>query len=120
MNILARFPRRARLLKPGEFEAVFAGGKRESVPLLTVIVLRNELRHARLGLAVARKNIPSAVLRNRVKRHIRESFRQNQQRLPSVDLVFLPRAAAQNAPAATIRQQLQRLWTRIAEQWPTH
>ncbi|MGH8115191.1 MAG: ribonuclease P protein component [Rhodanobacteraceae bacterium] len=120
MNAPARFPRRARLLRPDEFKTVFAGGKRESAPLFTVIVLRNELQHARLGLAVARKTIRHAVMRNRVKRHIRESFRQNQHRLPPVDLVFLPRTAAQDAAAATLRQQLQRLWTRIAEQWPTH
>ena len=120
MSVTACFPRRARLLKPSEFKAVFERGTREQTHLFTVVVCANEQAHARLGLAVAKKSIPLAVSRNRVKRHIRDSFRQNQHLLPSVDLVFLTRPAAQNAPAATIRQQLQRLWTRLAEKWPPH
>ncbi|MGH8507001.1 MAG: ribonuclease P protein component [Stenotrophobium sp.] len=120
MNARARFPRRARLLKPGEFKAVFEKGTREQTQLFTMVVCANAQGHARLGLAVAKKSIPLSACRNRVKRHIRESFRQNQQFLPSVDLVFLTRPAARNASAASIRQQLQRLWTRLTEKWPPH
>ncbi|MGH8462135.1 MAG: ribonuclease P protein component [Stenotrophobium sp.] len=117
---MARFPRRARLLKPDEFKVVFEQGNREQTPLFTLVVSNSQQSHARLGLAVAKKSIPLAVSRNRVKRHIRDSFRQNQHRLPPVDLVFLTRPAAAKATAASIRQQLQRLWTRLAEKWPPH
>lgn len=115
---MARFPRRARLLRPDDFKAAFESGQREQLPLFTAVVRGNQIQQPRLGLAVARKAVPLAVTRNRIKRHVRESFRQNQNRLPNVDLVILPRPAAGKANAAELRHQLERLWTRLAEKWP--
>jgi ribonuclease P protein component len=115
---MARFPRRARLLKPDDFKAAFESGKREQMPLFSAVVCSGHGEQVRLGLAVARKAVAEAHDRNRIKRHIRESFRLNQHRLPFVDLVILPRTAAARAPAAELRQQLEKLWTRLAEKWP--
>lgn len=113
---MARFARRARMQKPGEFQAAFERGRRFNENLLAAVVTANDLNHPRLGLAVAKKNIPTAVARNRIKRHIRESFRFNQQRLPAADIVILPRAACLKATAPELRENLNRLWTRILEQ----
>ena len=115
---MARFTRRARLLKPDDFKAAFENGKREQLPLFSAVASRGQGEQARLGLAVARKAIPAAHDRNRIKRHIRESFRHNQDRLPLVDVVILPRHAAAQAPASELRLQLDRLWTRLTEKWP--
>lgn len=111
---MARFPRRARLLKPDEFKAVFGTGFRSSERWLSAIATPNTLGHARLGLAVAKKTVPDAVDRNRIKRQIRESFRNRQHELPSVDIVLLTRAGCQQATALQRHQILERLWTRIA------
>lgn len=56
-----------------------------------VFAMKNELAHPRLGLAVGRR-VGGAVVRNRFKRLIRESFRMIQHEFPmvgetSVDLV---------------------------------
>lgn len=110
---MARFTRRARLLKPDEFKFVFENGRREQAPLFTVIAAGNSVGLPRLGLAIAKKNIAKANDRNRVKRHIRESFRDHQDRLPQVDIVILARPAAQKESAEGIRRQLERLWTRL-------
>jgi ribonuclease P protein component len=110
---MARFTRRARLLKPDEFKFVFENGRREQTPLFTAIAASNTVGQARLGLAIAKKNIAKANDRNRVKRHIRESFRYHQDDLPQVDIVILTRPAAQKETAAGLRLQLERLWTRL-------
>ena len=114
---MARFPRRARLLKPDDFKATFESGRREQQPLFTAVVASSQGEQARLGLAVAKKAVAEAHDRNRLKRHIRESFRLNQHRLPCVDLVILPRTAAAQAPAEELRLQLDKLWNRVAERW---
>ncbi len=43
---------------------------------------------ARLGLVVGRKLVKSAVGRNRIKRILREQFRQRRAGLPTVDVIF--------------------------------
>ena len=109
----ARFPRRARLLKPAQFKAVFARGLRVHERGLTAIAAANDVGQPRLGLAISKKAVALAVERNRIKRQIRESFRLNQQRLPSADLVVLVKPGARTPPSAQLGQNLERLWTRI-------
>jgi ribonuclease P protein component len=56
------------------------------------------------------------VQRNRLRRLIRESFRQQLQ-LPPVDIVIGARNAARTAPPAELRAALQRMWKQIDEAW---
>jgi ribonuclease P protein component len=68
-----------------------------------------------LGLSIAARTVGNAVHRNRLRRLIRESFRQQQ--LPPVDIVIGARTAARTATAVTLRAALQRLWKQIDEAW---
>ncbi len=111
---MARFPRRARLLKPGEFKHTFEGGRRASVGCLTAVHVDSSAAGPRLGLAIAKKSVPLAVDRNRVKRVIRESFRLHQHQLPAADIVVLARPGSGKNSPEQLRQLLERLWTRIA------
>jgi ribonuclease P protein component len=87
------FPPALRILKGAEFDRVFRGGARAGDDLLVVNVLPNGLRHPRLGLAVG-KGVGGAVVRNRVKRLLREAFRLRREDLPpSHDLVVVAKAA---------------------------
>ncbi|NKF21148.1 ribonuclease P protein component [Solimonas marina] len=114
MDEAARFPRRARLLKPAEFKAVFGRGVRIHERGLTAVGAANTLAHARLGLAISKKALPLSVDRNRLKRQIREIFRLKHRSLPAVDLVVLAKPGIAQLTAAQRRQSLERLWTRIA------
>ena len=46
------------------------------------------MRSARLGQAVTKKGNPRAVRRNRIKRIIRDEFRQQREALPDYDIVI--------------------------------
>ncbi len=108
-----RFPRRARLQKPGEYKAAFASGSRYSDRLLTAVVAPNALNSPRLGLAVPKKAIVLATGRNRVKRITRESFRQNQGRLPAVDIVVTAKHAASAASHQQLAATLESVWRKL-------
>jgi ribonuclease P protein component len=114
MDKAARFPRRARLLKPAEFKAVFERGVRIHERGLTAVSAANSLESARLGLAISKKSLPLAVDRNRLKRKIRDTFRLNHRNLPAVDLVILAKPGSRTLTAPQLRLSLERLWTRIA------
>jgi ribonuclease P protein component len=113
---MARFTPRARLHKPDEFKAVFERGRRLNERWLSALVSPNGTPESRLGLAVPKKIARRAVDRNRIKRHIRESFRQHQAQLPAVDVVILARNGSAEAQSPQLREVLDRLWNRIAAQ----
>jgi ribonuclease P protein component len=82
------FPKSRRLLAPREFTAVYTHGRRKRLGPIDVVALPNDLEHLRLGLSVPRR-VGNAVVRNRVKRRLRESFRHLQHDLPrGYDLVI--------------------------------
>ncbi|HEY2567352.1 MAG TPA: ribonuclease P protein component [Candidatus Aquirickettsiella sp.] len=83
------FVRLLRLQRAEDFQQTFRLGNKQSQGGLVVYTRLNGLGFARLGLAIAKKIIPSASARNRLKRLIRESFRLNQSRLPEVDIVIV-------------------------------
>lgn len=89
-----RFPRTARLRRPLDFKAVYAG--RTSVaagPLVLYGLRRPDNGVSRLGLSVSRR-VGHAVVRNRWKRRLRDVFRRLRERLPAgLDIVVVVRAA---------------------------
>lgn len=55
----------------------------------SVLACSSEQPQARLGIVVAKRNVKLAVNRNRLKRLVRESFRQQQLHLRGLDLVVI-------------------------------
>lgn len=108
------FPRSRRLARRSEFDRVFQRGLRTTDPHFSMMARPNEVGQARLGLAVSVKNAGNGVLRNRLKRLIRESFRV-QTDLPAVDIVVTVRAGAGKRPAAMLRASLANHWMLLAE-----
>jgi len=111
------FPRQVRLLSSNDFQKVFKQTSCRSVDQrLTVLARPNELDYARLGLAISKRIIKHAVGRNRVKRLVRESFRQHQQLLSGLDIVVLSRNGAPQASNPELFSALQTHWQRVAQQ----
>lgn len=76
------FPKKKRLVSNSQFKAVMARGRRLSDGVLTLYIARNDCEYSRLGVSVG-KSRGNAVVRNRLKRLLREAFRQNQEEIPA-------------------------------------
>ena len=90
------FPKSIRLRSRRDYLRVQRGGIRVSSKDLLVFYRKNEKEHPRFGTTVSKK-VGNAVVRNRVKRCLREAIRNHQHCLTaSVDVVFIasPRAAS--------------------------
>jgi ribonuclease P protein component len=103
--------------RPGDFSRVFRQGKRTGGGGLTVLTVENTVGHPRLGLAIAKKHLKLASQRNRLKRIIRESFRQNQSAFSSIDIVVLSRPGVAQRDSAAIWAALERHWLTVVAQW---
>ena len=81
-------PKESLLRKPYEYSRVYSKGNRLKGKGFSLIFLANDLSHSRLGISVHRL-IRGAVHRNRIKRIVREAYRQHCDLFPrSCDIVF--------------------------------
>ena len=107
------FPPQFRLKKPAEYKKVFAKPVKSSDTYFTLLAIKNDYDHPRLGLAIAKKNIKKAVHRNVIKRAVRENFRIQQQSLGNIDIVVLARREAVDVPLELLRKSLKKHWLRL-------
>lgn len=100
-----RFPKLLRLRSRAEFLRVQGSRQKHTTRSLVVVHLANTLTHPRLGLTVSRK-VGNAVVRNRVKRWLREAFRRERWRAAGVDLVVIARPSAAGRGYEALRAEL--------------
>ena len=103
-----------RLRSKPQFDAIYASGRRIDDRFFGLRVKPNGLGFPRIGLAVAVETAGNAVLRNRLRRLVRESFRLARYDLPAVDIVVAAKFPAAEAPSTTLRASLATLWQRVA------
>jgi len=68
---------------------------------------------SRIGITVSKKVSKKAVVRNLLKRQIKEFFRAHQNQLRAADLVITARPSCANASRAEREQSLQQLWGKV-------
>jgi len=105
------FPRARRLTHPSEFLLVRREGRAERGPLVVLGVLeRGDFAGFRAGF-VTSKRVGGAVVRNRVRRRLREIVRLHQDALRSgVWIVLIARPAAAQASYRALEDE----WLRLA------
>ena len=81
-----------------------------------MLARKNDCGHPRLGLAVSSKAASSAVVRNRVKRIARESFRHYLTRLGGYDYVITCGSAIGGKSARDLRLALDRCWHKLSNE----
>ena len=106
----------ARLKKRSDFVAVKRHGRWWSNSLLTLRVLPNDLDASRIGFLVGRR-VGCAVVRNRVKRRLREIARQEAVS-KGWDVVVIARAQMADVPFADAQRALRDLWRRAQVNLP--
>lgn len=106
----AAFPKKYRLLRRLDFQRVYEEGQRRSASLCTAFFRPNGLNETRLGITVP-KRLGTSVLRNRIKRRIREVFRLHRRELPGGwDIVLNPRPKAATVDYRVLERELLRLF----------
>lgn len=107
-------PRSARLTGKAEFDRVFAAARRRNSRYFRIALTANALGHARLGMAVSRRVDKRAVVRNRLRRQIRESFRSAWPKLRPLDVVVTAKPEAATAPRSDVWRDLLDLWPSLS------
>ena len=105
------FPKEVRLRRRGQFLLVQERGQKFTADCLLCLVLPHPQpgTSTRLGLTVSTKVGP-AVVRNRIRRVLRDLFRRRKARLPSgLDVVLIARSSAAQADTARLTRAYERL-----------
>jgi len=90
---------RGRLTRSAEFDAVYRRGRSAASRHLVAYAFPSEQDETRLGIAVSRK-VGGAVVRNKLKRQLREAFDANPTPPVRLDIVLVARPGLDTAVAA--------------------
>ena len=103
-------PREENLTKREQYTSVYDGGRTWVSTLLVMKALPNGLASSRYGLSVS-KQVGMAVVRNRIKRRLREIIRLTPLK-PGWDIVFIARKPAADASYTELRKTAEGLLSR--------
>ena len=94
------------LKKNIEFQNVYKNGKSYANKYLVMYVLKNELNKNRIGISVSKK-VGNSVIRHRITRLIRESYRLQEDVFnSSLDIVVIARSTAREVGYKEIESAL--------------
>ena len=103
-----RFPKSARLRKRPQFLRLSRSGKKSHTPNFVVICENNDRGETRLGITVSGK-VGNAVVRNRIKRLVREFFRHRRQELArGLDILVIAKKTAAGVSSTLVENELGR------------
>ncbi len=111
------FPKSARILRSKDFRRVYDNGIRFSSSLFTAFCLREAppFTGPHIGFTTPRA-LGVAVVRNRIRRRVREALRVRLQQLsPQWSIVINPRRKALDCPFPDIEREIDRLLGRCNE-----
>ncbi len=90
-------PAKNRLVKKEDFQRVIRNGCPFSFGDMALKAAKNNLKNSRIGFLAGKKNIKSAVKRNRIKRMLRGAFLRNLAEIkPGFDVVVFCRYREEN------------------------
>ena len=96
-------------MRRGEFDAVYRAGRRRSSAHFTIFLRANALPQSRYGFSI-KKALGEAVVRNRIRRRVREIVRCHQWEIPAGwDIVIHPRSSVARTEFASLSGELLRL-----------
>ena len=94
------------LKKYGDFQRVYQKGKSYANRYLVMYILRQDTQRNRIGISVSKK-VGNSVVRHRITRLIRESYRLNENEFDDgLDIVVVARPGAKERDFFTIESAL--------------
>lgn len=101
------FPKRARITRRSEFLNLSRSGKKVYTSHFVVISKTNDKGESRLGVTVS-ASVGEAVIRNRVKRLLREFFRRHRHKIPAHrDIVVIAKKGTAELSLVEVAEELQ-------------
>lgn len=112
------FSRSVRIRRRKDFLRVQQQGVRVSVDPLIALALKNSQSVTRLGITVSSK-VGNAVLRNRIRRRLREIFRKRRTAFPrGLDLVLIATTRARLADSGSLERACLGVSERLQRRFP--
>ena len=110
----ARFIKEQRLLTPAAFREVFDAPERKlHQSHLMAFVRTNTHEQPRVGMAITKRKVPTAVSRNLIKRQIREQFRIKASSLENKDIVFIVKSSVKGLSNKEIKMEVMNIFKKI-------
>ena len=114
-----KFPRSVRLLRHADFERVYKQGRRHFTSHLTAFYLPRteagaEVAGPRVGFTVS-KALGGAVVRNRLKRRLREAVRLHGMIPAAMDVVINPKKSLLTADFVDVQREIRRAFEVIGK-----
>jgi len=103
-----------KIVESACFKQVFKQSARVSTPYFALLARPNNRSFARLGLSVAKHDVPLATSRSRLKRLFRESFRHHKEVMAGYDVVVCARRASKTQDSKVLRQLVDAQWKKLS------
>lgn len=110
------FCKQQRLLKPAEFQRVFDNPIKKIHSQHLLAFVQTGQHRPRLGLAITKKKLKLAVMRNQLKRLTREHFRLNAHKLGAVDVVLIVKVGY--AKGTDLHAELEEIFAKLITLYP--
>ncbi|MEM7008960.1 MAG: ribonuclease P protein component [Thermodesulfobacteriota bacterium] len=104
-----KFPKELKIRKTSDYEEIFGSSKRIRSRHFDILYVKNSLGYCRAGFVVGKKNVRSAVKRNRIKRVVREVFRNNKSLFDSYDVVFLAKKKSDTLNYSNVKKEFEEI-----------
>jgi ribonuclease P protein component len=111
-TIIGTFPKSVRLRKRADFVDLLNSKHKFVVKGFLVVWQNNDCDNPRLGVTVSKK-VGCSVVRNRIKRLIREVFRRHRLYIPAVDLNVIARREAVLMGFQSVELELEKAFIQI-------
>ena len=108
------FTKEQRLLTPAAFREVFDAPERKlHQSHLMAFVSTNTHAQPRVGMAITKRKVPTAVARNLIKRQIREQFRVKAIDLENKDIVFIIKKSIKGINKKELKNEINAIFKKI-------
>lgn len=103
-----------KLTKKEDFDQIYKNGSVFYFEHLKVFILPNNLNYTRFSVVVSKKVSPSAVVRNNIKRRIKNIlFSLNKNLNPSIDILIIPSFGITTLKTDLLREKFEKLLKKI-------